>query len=213
MGEPSETQQSSSLASTLADVPNTLVLAPADGHAADSTCFDLLTIDPPSREDVLVIAFEESPDAWLEAWDAHTGDDRPAALGFVAVGERERSTAASGAASPDRPRPVTVMPVAGAGNLTDIGVSFTELFSLWGGDGNQVVVCVRSLTPLIHSTDLRRTYRFLHIMTGQVQTGGARAHYHLDPAAVDDVTLATLMTLFNAVLEVDADGGWTLREE
>lgn len=213
MGESSEAHQSSSLATTLADVPNTLVLAPPGAPAADSTCFDLLTIDAPSHEDVLVIAFEESPDAWLEEWDAHTGGDRPAALGFVAVGERERSAAASGAASPARPRPVTVMPVAGPGNLTDIGVAFTELFSLWGGDGNQVVVCVRSLAPLLHSTDLRRAYRFLHIMTGQVQTGGARAHYHLDPAGVDDVTLATLKTLFNAVLEVDTDGGWTLREE
>lgn len=212
MGEPTDSQHASSVADDLADVPNTLVLAPAHADAASSTCFDLLTLDPPHDEDVLVVTFDESPDDWLDAWDAHVGGERPAGLGVVAVGERERSAAAA-AEAPSRPRPVTVRPVASPSNLTDIGVAFTDLFSLWGGDDRRVVVCVRSLTPLLMHTDLKRTYRFLHIMTGQVQTGGARAHYHLDPSTLSEADLATLTTLFNAVLELDEDGSWTLRRE
>ncbi|HKJ57843.1 MAG TPA: hypothetical protein VKA37_01345, partial [Halobacteriales archaeon] len=67
------------------DTNNVLLLAPpTDAHAEDG-CVDLLTVEPPTGEDVLYVTFTESLDQRLESWRRGTDDERPAKLGFVNV--------------------------------------------------------------------------------------------------------------------------------
>jgi len=43
-----------------------------------------------------------------------------------------------------------------------------------------------------------------------VSLAGAIAHFHLDPETCDEKTIETLRPLFDAVLEVDEDGTWSM---
>lgn len=72
------------------------------------------------------------------------------------------------------------------------------------------------LSASIHSQNFskpqtfNRAFRFLHLLTRRLSLAGAIAHFHLDPETCDEKTIETLRPLFDAVLEVDEDGTWSM---
>jgi hypothetical protein len=69
------------------------------------------------------------------------------------------------------------------------------------------LLCFHSLTTLLQYADPQRTFRFVHTLGSRARSCGVIAHYHLDPAAHDAPTVATLEPLFDVVVDLtEADG-------
>lgn len=187
----------------LADAANVLVSAPSfrPGDDSDTVCSALLTGDDPSRTRVVAVTYTQTPERWLADWRRDTGA-APAeglVIGVGGGGAGERAEA-SGEWRVER--------LPDAGNLTRLGVTLSEFID--GDDGRSTRLCFDSLTVLLQYAGVGRTFRFLHAVTSRVQQAGAVGHYHLDPAAHDDQTLATVRGLFDAVVDVDESGDWTV---
>lgn len=191
-----------------------LLLAPAMDRRADEACTELSCPNEPSDVDLLSVSLDGSVDDVLDRWNRHAGAS-PGRLAVVTTGDAMRSAAA--AAGGDAPVPgegtrivdenVSTTFVSDAGDLTGLGIKVSQCLSAWDGE-DDLAVCVRSLTTLLQFSDLKRVFRFVHVLTQRLKSAGAVAHFHMDPGAHDRQTLATLESLFDAVYELDADGSW-----
>ncbi|WP_244605274.1 DUF7504 family protein [Halorussus halobius] len=188
-----------------------LLLAPSLHSGTEEACLDLLSFDQPHEQDVLWVGYTRSPDACVQDWLTHVGD-RPRNMHFVSVGDTTRSTSARGGNDPATGSDDEVVEtLANPGDLTGLGITLSEVLQRWGDDGNEVTACFDSLTALLQYADLQTAYKFLHVLTGRFEAAGVTAHFHLDPEACDQQTVSTLTSLFDAVVELDDDGGWTVR--
>ncbi len=190
--------------SELADVSNVLLLVPSLGNRGRKACLTLLTRTPPSETNVLVVTYTNTGPEWVGFWQNHTGAS-PVRGGVVAVGQGESTV--------DDPS-WAVKTVENPADLTGIGIELSELLSTMAkaaGDDEEIAFCFDSATSLLQYADLQRAFRFLHVVTGRVKTVGGTGYYRLDPDAHDRQTLATLKGLFDAVVEVDEDGNWSVQ--
>jgi hypothetical protein len=202
--------QATSLTSGVAAASNILLLSPSLDSHDDEACLDLLTVTDPTEENVLSVTFTQSATDRIDLWDAHV-DERPARAGIISVGEITRSASAD-ITSTQRPvGPLTIETVSDPDDLTDLGITVNTFLSEWGDDDNQTVACFHSLTPLLQDADLQRVFRFLHVLTGRLETSDAVAHYHMDPSAHDQQTISTLRPLFDAIVDLDEDGEWNIQ--
>lgn len=186
-----------------ADASNVLLLGSPLEAANAEACTDLLTIAEPRHENVLCLSFTQSPDERVRQWRTHVDAD-PGSFVVVHAGSTTRS--AAGRARADQPFEITVETVTDPGDLTGMGIAITRYLDRWIGTERRVVFCFHTLTSLLQYADLTRGYRFLHVLTSHMNRVGAVAHYHLDPSAHEDRVTNTLKTLFDAVIELDADG-------
>lgn len=190
---------------------NVLLLAPSMSDANDGGCLDLFGPDDPEGVRVLGVSYTRTPDDWVEAWRERV-DGIPSELVVVDVGGGRRSAAATSSPSSiaaGEATEVPVRPVESPEDLTGLGIALGKQLEAWS-DGGPIVVCFDSLTVLLQYVDLQRAFRFLHVLTGRMGAAGARAHYHLDPTAVDDRTVATLTSLFDVTVGRE-DDEWTVR--
>lgn len=191
-----------------------LLLAPALDNREDEACVDLLTVTEPDDENVLTISFSQSPDDRIGLWEAHVDDRLPAKMGVIAVGDQRRSATVTSPSSPlGASGSVSVTVVRDPGDLTGIGMRITDYLAEWERDGNQVVVCIHSLTTLLQFTDLKRVFRFLHVLKTRFEAIGAVTHLHLDPTAHDEQTVRVISQLADITAELDDDGGWSVAGE
>jgi hypothetical protein len=189
--------------SELAGVANVLVLAPSMGAPKRDACHALLTQTPPASTNVLSVTFTKSPTEWIDDWTDHAGE-APARGGIVAVGQADATA---------RDSAWQVATVENPSDLTGIGIELSEVLSTMAdaaGEDEALVVCFDSITSLLQYADLQRTFRFLHVVTGRVKTVGGVGHFHVDPEAHTDQEIATLKSLFDAVVEVDEDGAFAI---
>jgi hypothetical protein len=164
--------------------------APSMTGGADEVCVDLLSQAVPGKTSVLWVSFTKPPSTRLAQWrDRHEAD--PGQFGVVVVGE---TVATDGEIDPN-----AVQTVSNPSDLTGIGISVGEFISGREGD---IVVCFDSLTALLQYVDLETAYEFLHALTGQLYSVGAVSHFHIDPSAHDQRTVDTLLSLFDARVEL-----------
>lgn len=196
----------------LGDVSNVLVLSSAMDSTARRAYLESFVTDPADTR-VLAVNYTRSPDDWFDDWRSYAGGD-PAACAIVSVGDQVRSAAAASAPGPDGPDSDpdwAVRSVESPDDLTGLGITIGEHLSEWAG--GDLLITFDSLTVLLQYVDLQRAFRFLHVMLNRSKTAGAVGHYHLDPDAHDDRTVATLASLFDAVVEYDGDGEWSIRTQ
>jgi hypothetical protein len=62
------------------------------------------------------------------------------------------------------------------------------------------VVCFQSLTELLEYNALEDVFQFLHLLTHQVRSTDAVAHFYLDPTVHDDEMIRTIKALFDTVV-------------
>lgn len=187
----------------LSGVSNALLMAPSLGGRGSDVCLELLSQTPPSKTNVLTITYTDTPDEWVEHWMDHNSVT-PVRGGIVSIGQGEAQVEGPAWAAKTVENP---------SDLTGIGIEFSELLSgmsTAAADDEDIVVCFNSITSLLQYADLQRAFRFLHVVTGRIKTVGGVGHYHIDPEAHDRQTLATLKGLFDAVIEIEDDGSWTL---
>ena len=185
---------------------NVLVLAPVMDADTSAVCSDLLHVEQPSEEAVLLVTFTQGADVRVEAFREHA-DGKPADLHVVDVSGETRSSSDEPSHVPGRVVDVVSSPT----DLTGIGIAINEQLGEWAPGDLQVVLCFHTLTTLLQYASEDRVFQFLHVLTSRVSSIDAVAHYHLDPVAVDDRTVHTLMQLFDVVVRQNPDGEWEVK--
>jgi hypothetical protein len=165
---------------------------------------------PATESNVLSVTLNESAEAVAERWVRCVGQV-PDQLAVITVGDTNRSIATtdggSGAGGPSGYDMSTAV-VSSPGDLTGLGIKLSQCLSAWDDHDNETVVRFDSLTTLLQFADLKRSFRFIHVLTGRISSAGAVGYFHLDPGAHDEQTLATLRGLFDIVLERQEGGEW-----
>jgi len=179
-------------------VASVLLCSPSLAAGADDACTDLL--EDAASPNVLWIACGSRLDQLIDRWQRNT-DAAPANAAAIVVSE-----SGSAPAPDDLPFAPRVSSVSNPSDLTGLGIEISEVLQEWAGEPEAARVCFDSLTTLLQYVDLETAYEFVHVVAGRAYAADARVHFHLDAAAHDDRTVASLATLFDAVAELDDDG-------
>ena len=94
--------------------------------------------------------------------------------------------------------------VGSAGNLTDIGIKFTDIVE--SSTGRERAVGLYSLSQLLMYWDPERIYRFTRVMTSQTSGEGWPFVGVLGSTAHDEQVVHTLHEPFEVVVETRVDG-------
>lgn len=168
------------------DGAGTILVSDSSGDEADRLCRGLLSEGAAAGETVLWVSFERSPDECLSA---------------CPTADADRVVLSAGGSAADPPAPdVTVDTVSTPSDLTALGIKLSQFLSTTEGE---ITVCFGSLTALLEHVDLETAFEFLHTVTRQCYDAGARIHFHVDPAAHDDATVATIASLCDAHVAFD----------
>ena len=186
----------------LTDASTVLLLSPSFSDHEGDTCADLLLPEEADRQNALWVSYTKSPDEQVRRFRSRTAS-APRNVGIVTVDDAARSAAVAGGAGGTETVGETV---TGPNDLTGLGIHITEYLKKWQGVGGRTVVCFDSLTAMLQYVDLETAYQFLHVLTGRFAAVGAFAHFHMDPTAHDDRTIETVLSLFDAAVELDDDG-------
>ncbi|WP_276248707.1 MarR family transcriptional regulator [Haladaptatus sp. YSMS36] len=187
--------------SKLDEASNVLVLAPLT-PTGNGAFRELVTaMSTTSETNLAAITYTQPPESWLEDWQTHIGS-LPASLSFIH---------ANGAAVTHEPE--TVPPHLEATSILkvnprepmDIIAPLTKCLIQWQTTDRQSVVSVQTLSILLEYVDFDTAFRYLHVLTHRVKLY-ATGFYQMDPDLHDAKTVYTLKTLFDAVVELDADG-------
>ncbi|TKX79038.1 hypothetical protein EXE53_17980 [Halorubrum sp. SD626R] len=103
-----------------------------------------------------------------------------------------------------RPDTPSTKYVASAGNLTDIGIKFTDIVE--SSAGKERAVGVYSLSQLLMYWDPERIYQFTRVLTSQTSGEGWPFVGVLNSTAHDEQVVHTLHEPFDVVLETRVDG-------
>lgn len=107
-----------------------------------------------------------------------------------------------------------VTSVNSPGDLTSIGVAFTDLYGRFEDDpeAGHVGVGLHSLSQLVMHTNDEQVYQFLQVLGGQIRGAGWFHAAVMDSAAVDDKANRVLQHHFDGVIETrDSDGAREFR--
>ena len=190
-GESAETESSTrGEGLDLADAANVLVLSARLDSAARATYVEELVAT--ELANLLVVSFTEDPARWLDAWGA--ADERPGTTVLVQESEPE-----------DADLPGVERVAEEPADLTGLGITVSERLTNW--QRSESLLMFESLSTLLEHVELKRVFRFLHVLVNRVESTGTTAHYHLDPSAHDDRTVATLTSLFDTVVAYE-EGRW-----
>jgi len=177
-----------SLSDALAGARSVLVLAPGLSEGTDAVCGTLASGFDGDPADVIAVSLTRSAAEWLSRREAYLDGDstvRP-----IETGTSSHPEAATVESSED---------------LTGLEIALGDPLAAFEAADRPLTICVDSLTVLLQYVDLERAYRFLHDMDVRFGQAGALAHYHLDPGAHDEATLATLATLMDAAVGIETD--------
>jgi len=203
-GEPLDPKTEAVLELT-GEAANVLLSGPSDVPAEQSLCSRLMSAPDDEPVNLLVIAITETPSQRLSVLENYL----PGPVGETAVVDvRSYDREAS---YDQYDGPVEIRTVSSPQDLRRIGIVTSKLLTNWGDAPGQTTLCFHSLSDLLRLNDDRqRVFRFLHVLRGRVRSAGARAHFHLDPAQHDDQDVGTFQSLFDTVLQFDADGSVSL---
>lgn len=168
------------------DGASNVLLAAASMGGGREICSTLLTEDF-EEPNVLFVSFTRNTSACIDQWEATGTEARD--LAVIAVGDEQRV---------DRPD-VTTRNVSSPSDLTGLGIGIGETLSAWDAP---IAVCFDSLTAMLQYVDFETAYEFCHTITGQFHAAGARAHFHVDPAAIDSRRIDGFASLVDARVDV-----------
>ncbi|RXK48616.1 DUF7504 family protein [Halorientalis pallida] len=193
--------ESRTTAQSVGNRQRTLVLASSTDVAANDLCVDLLSSDGPERQRVLSLSYARRPMRIVDHWEA-AHDALPASMAIVCPESHVDGEPPAGVHT-------THVPTS---DLTGASIAVSRYLDRWDGDGEPITVCLNSLTSLLQYADRDRVFRFLHTITSRCLAVDAAVHAHLDPVTQDDQTVATIATLFDAVVRREDEGGWTVQQ-
>lgn len=205
--EPSTSPDRGGLSGAVDGPTMLLVELPQFDERDTEVCLDLMTVDDPADERLLIVSVTETIGKTHRRWDERIGE-HPAAFAVVSASFVEDDEAPDGTAAW-----LTTHRVDDPGDLTGLGVEISGQLTEWADTDEQVVVCLRSLTTMLQYVSPEELVRFLTELRKHLQRSNAVAHLHLDPGAVDPRTVAALRSVVDGVVVAEDDGSdVTLRE-
>lgn len=177
-----------------------LVLAGSFGGDADSYCAERLSASAGTTlPNVLLVSLDDAPDRRVDTiFDRES--DRPAKLGIISCeGSRRATTALDPTHGSEVGLGQWVTTVSSPGELTGLNVRIREVLSEWENEDRPIKLCFHSLTTLYQYVDTRTLFRFCHTVTRQVSAVNGQSHFHINPDAVDQQTVAMLSSVFSRV--------------
>jgi hypothetical protein len=94
------------------------------------------------------------------------------------------------------------------GDLTGMSLEFAKLVDRFddAGAGDRIRVGLASISTLLMYTDVRTAFRFLHVFTSRIRSGGLFGIFAMDPGMHDQQTVNTIRAVFDCEARI-ADGG------
>lgn len=187
----------------ITDADNLLVLDPPDPDIATSVCADLLATHADTESGFICIALHDSACEHLTELQPALPDQAPTEAALITTDTTNTAPALEewvGHACP-----VETIPAPGA--VSDLGIALSTYLDRWQGHV-EPFICMQSLTALLNELSLQEAYRFLTVMTSQITSEDAAAHYHLDPEAQDERTIDILSMVFDVVIEPVTADDW-----
>lgn len=173
------------------------VLVLGSGLGEGSIYRDLFETDEPDR--VLSVTYTQSPGRWLRRHGLT--DNPPADLAVIDVGGQQ-----GGAEAFADGGLTDVETLSNPQDLTGLGIALNGQIDGWE-PGERNVLCFDSITALLQYTDVETAYRFLHLLTTRLDRADGVGFFHFDPNAHDDRTRHTLLSLFDATVQMDPESG------
>ncbi|WP_256295835.1 DUF7504 family protein [Haloarchaeobius salinus] len=174
---------------TIGDTGNVLVTTAATDHGH---CSDLLETGDPNTRAELTVSLPEAQSEQTGFGSASS--TQPARKGLISVGDVLRSAAEGG---PDFGAPVVMDAVEEPTDLQGIGTAISRYCQRWDEEDYDIVVCFDSLTELLDHASPEVVFQFCHVLTSRLSSVDALAHFHLDPEAHSDETVATFQSIFD----------------
>ncbi|WP_439027798.1 DUF7504 family protein [Haloarchaeobius sp. DT45] len=170
-------------------------------HEADY-CGDLLDASATANRAELTVTFPKAQAG--KTGFGSLSSSQPAKKGVISVGDVMRSAASTG---PDFSAPVPMDAVEDPGNLQALGTAISRFCEQWERQNFDIVVCFDSLTELLDHASAEAVFQFCHVLNSRLDSVDALAHFHLDPTAHDDETVATFQSIFDETIgqTTDAD--------
>lgn len=169
----------------------TLVCGPACEGEGRAACRTLLAAGVEDGREPVIISYDRSAEDCVAALsETDLESVRP---GVVLVGDRSGSRDGDQGLS-------SLQTVATPGDLTALGITLTRHVAETDG---RVTVCFDSVSALLDHVPAETVYEFLHTVTSQLYDADARAHFHVDPDAHDETTVAAFASLCDAVVSFD----------
>lgn len=93
--------------------------------------------------------------------------------------------------------------VSSPADLTGIGISTTEQLRRFVDSGiERTRICFDSLSTLLMYTEMETVFRFVHVLTGRVESSNALGLFSIDPTTRDASDINTLKQLFDGMIEL-----------
>ncbi len=130
------------------------------------------------------------------------------------VGERTGVVDASSGEAPDEEvGGARVRSLGSPGDLTGLSVEFAKLVEAFQADGvgDRVRVGMVTVSTLLMYADVQTVFRFLHVFTSRIRSGGYLGVFALDDEMHDDQTVNTVRAIFDAEAQLGEDGAADLR--
>lgn len=177
---------------------NALLLDRSD-ESTGQCCDALLDVGAADDRAELTVSFPDDITD-REGFDNGTTGRQPAKRGHVTIGDVLRSADES---PPNFEDPVASEIVEDPTDLKAIGTSVSRFCEVWAESGHRMVLCFDSLTELLDHVEPKVAFQFLHTLLERLASVDTVAHFHIDPAAVDQQTLSTFNSLFEEVIDPD----------
>jgi hypothetical protein len=174
----------------------TSVLVTGESMRAREALLDVLG-DVSGAETIVYITTTQGAHAAVSAFESR-GVDPGIRLGVVD---------ASGSDEP----PLEGLPVerlGSPGDLTGMSLGFAKIAQRFeqAGSGDRIRVGLTSISTLLMYADVQTVFRFLHVFTSRIRSGGLLGAFVLDPGMHDDQTVNTVRAIFDCELRVSEDG-------
>ncbi|GAA0661215.1 hypothetical protein GCM10009020_01700 [Natronoarchaeum mannanilyticum] len=183
-------------------------MAPASDPADDRACVDLLTFDDPRRENVLSVTLSQTPAERLALWKRE-GDGTIPNRAAVVDGCAS-STDAERAAVAEEVSELSVDVLSDTAGPMELALTIGQYLGEWAEDSERTLACIHSLSELLDSFARGEVVQLINALDARLEATDAVAHYHLDPEAHDEQTVADVRPLFDAVVEHAPEDGWTV---
>lgn len=103
---------------------------------------------------------------------------------------------------------IPVEQLGSPGDLTGMSLGFAKIAQRFeqAGSGGRIRVGLTSISTLLMYADVQTVFRFLHVFTSRIRSGGLFGVFVLDPGMHDDQTVNTVRAIFDCELRVTGDG-------
>ena len=187
------------------EASNILLSGPGECPTEQNLCSRLMEPKTDTPVNLLVITISERPSQRLSALESYL--EGPVGE-TVVIDVRNYNREAT---YQEYDGPVEIRTVSSPQDLRRIGIVTSKVLTEWDSSLEPPTMCVHSLSDLLDfNDDHQRVFRFLHVLRGRVRSAGTRAHYHFDPERHEEGTVRTFRSLFDTVLQFDADGSVAL---